>query len=138
MKEISRLSVLFGKLGKKKSSGMMKFTCGCQVISVSFPCVIITPDDARIITEGSDERRRFTDALFCQMDPLYLQHLIEYNRLLQQRNQLLRSLAERISTDRSLLDVYDAQLLRPGTYIFVKRQHFFHEILPVHQQSIVI
>ena len=95
-----------------------------------FPCVIITPDDARIITEGSDERRRFIDALLCQMDALYLQHLIEYNRLLQQRNQLLRSLAESISTDRSLLDVYDAQLQRPGTYIFVKRQHFFHEILP--------
>jgi DNA replication and repair protein RecF len=95
-----------------------------------FPCVIITPDDARIITEGSDERRRYTDALLCQMDAMYLQHLIEYNRLLQQRNQLLRTLAERISTDRSLLDVYDAQLLRPGTYIFVKRQHFFNEILP--------
>ena len=95
-----------------------------------FPCVIITPDDARIITEGSDERRRYTDALLCQMDPLYLQHLIEYNRLLQQRNQLLRSLAERISTERSLLDVYDAQLQRPGTYIFVKRQLFFQEILP--------
>ncbi len=95
-----------------------------------FPCVIVTPDDARIITEGSDERRRYTDALLCQMDTQYLQQLIEYNRLLQQRNQLLRTLAERISTDRSLLDVYDAQLLRPGTYIFVKRQHFFQEILP--------
>jgi len=95
-----------------------------------FPCVIITPDDARIITEGSDERRRYTDALLCQMDALYLQHLIEYNRLLQQRNQLLRSMAENISTDRSLLEVYDAQLLRPGTYIFVKRQHFFRDILP--------
>ncbi len=94
------------------------------------PCVIITPDDARIITEGSDERRRYTDALLCQIDPLYLQNLIEYNRLLQQRNQLLRSLAERISTERSLLDVYDAQLQRPGTYIFVKRQLFFQEILP--------
>ena len=95
-----------------------------------FPCVIITPDDARIITEGSDERRRYTDALLCHMDALYLQHLIEYNRLLQQRNQLLRSMAENISTDRSLLEVYDAQLLRPGTYIFVKRQHFFRDILP--------
>jgi DNA replication and repair protein RecF len=95
-----------------------------------FPCVIITPDDARIITEGSDERRRYTDALLCQIDNQYLQNLIEYNRLLQQRNQLLRSLAERISSERSLLDVYDAQLLRPGTYIFVRRQHFFREILP--------
>ena len=109
---------------------MMKFISDLSGHIGKFPCVIITPDDARIITEGSDERRRYTDALLCQIDPLYLQHLIEYNRLLQQRNQLLRSLAERISTERSLLDVYDAQLQRPGTYIFVKRQHFFREILP--------
>ena len=95
-----------------------------------FPCVIIAPDDARIITEGSDERRRYTDALLCQMDTQYLQHLIEYNRLLQQRNHMLRSLADRTISDRSLLDIYDAQLLRPGTYIFVKRQHFFQDILP--------
>ena len=96
-----------------------------------FPCVIVAPDDARLITEGSDERRRYMDALLCQIDPLYLQHLIEYNRLLQQRNQLLRSLAESRSSERSLLEVYDAQLLRPGTFIFVRRQHFFQEILPL-------
>ena len=95
-----------------------------------FPSVIITPDDARIITEGSDERRRYTDALLCQLDPQYLQYLIEYNRLLQQRNNLLRALADRITKDKILLDVYDAQLLVPGTYIFVKRQEFFRELLP--------
>ena len=37
-------------------------------------CVIVAPDDARLITEGSDERRRYMDALLCQIDPLYLQH----------------------------------------------------------------
>ncbi len=95
-----------------------------------FPCVIITPDDARIITEGSEERRRYTDALLCQLDTHYLQQLIEYNRLLQQRNGLLRALADRSSTDKNLLDVYDAQLLRSGTYIFVKRQDFFRDLLP--------
>ncbi len=95
-----------------------------------FPSVIVTPDDARIVTEGSDERRRYTDALLCQLDTQYLQHLIEYNRLLQQRNNLLRALADRVTTDKILLDVYDAQMLVPGTYIFVKRQEFFREILP--------
>jgi DNA replication and repair protein RecF len=95
-----------------------------------FPSVIITPDDARIVTEGSDERRRYADALLCQLDSQYLQHLIEYNRLLQQRNNLLRALADRVTNDKILLDVYDAQLLVPGTYIFVKRQEFFREMLP--------
>ena len=95
-----------------------------------FPCVIITPDDARIITEGSDERRRYTDALLCQIDPQYLQHLIEYNRLLQQRNNCSGHWLNGSTTDKILLDVYDAQLLVPGTYIFVKRQDFFREILP--------
>jgi DNA replication and repair protein RecF len=95
-----------------------------------FPSVIITPDDARIITEGSDERRRYTDALLCQLDVQYLQHLIEYNRLIQQRNNLLRALSDRVTKDKILLDVYDAQLLVPGTYIFVKRQEFFRELLP--------
>jgi DNA replication and repair protein RecF len=98
-----------------------------------FPAVIIAPDDARIITEGSDERRRFTDALLCQLDSRYLQHLIEYNRLLQQRNNLLRALADGVTTDKILLDVYDAQLLVPGTYIFVRRQEFFRELLPAVQ-----
>jgi DNA replication and repair protein RecF len=96
-----------------------------------FPCVIITPDDARIITEGSEERRRYTDALLCQLDLQYLQQLIEYNRLLQQRNSLLRALADKTTSDKSLLDIYDAQLLRSGTYIFVRRKQFFEEILPL-------
>ena len=95
-----------------------------------FPAVIITPDDTRIITEGSEERRRYTDALLCQVDAQYLQHLIEYNRILQQRNQLLKALAEGATSDKVLLDVYDAQLMRTGTYIFVKRQEFFLNLLP--------
>jgi len=95
-----------------------------------FPSVIITPDDARIVTEGSDERRRYADALLCQLDSQYLQNLIEYNRLLQQRNNLLRALADRVTNDKVLLDVYDAQLLVPGTYIFVKRKDFLREMLP--------
>src|SRR5580704_5995122 len=50
------------------------------------PCVIIAPDDVQIITGGSEERRRFLDALLSQLDPEYLQNLIEYNKVLQQRN----------------------------------------------------
>lgn len=96
-----------------------------------FPCVIITPDDSQIITEGSEERRRFIDALLSQIDAAYLQNLIEYNKILQQRNSFLKSIGERKTVEKSLLDVYDEQLIRPGNYIFEKRRDFLDEVLPL-------
>lgn len=89
-----------------------------------FPCVFIAPDDVKIITEGSEERRRFIDAILSQLDPEYLQRLINYNKLLQQRNSYLKSMAETQNRDLSLLDVYDSQLAADGKYIFEKRIEF--------------
>jgi DNA replication and repair protein RecF len=96
-----------------------------------FPCVIIAPDDIQIITGGSEERRRFLDALLSQLDPAYLLHLIEYNKVLQQRNSFLKSLTERQLTDKHLLEVYDAQLIRPGSWLFARRRDFLQELLPL-------
>jgi DNA replication and repair protein RecF len=98
------------------------------------PCVIIAPDDVQIITGGSEERRRFLDALLSQLDPVYLQSLIEYNRVLQQRNSYLKSLTDNRIQDKSLLEVYDAQLIRPGTYVFEKRNNFLQDLLPLVEQ----
>ncbi|MEO8584159.1 MAG: DNA replication and repair protein RecF [Flavitalea sp.] len=92
-----------------------------------FPCVIIAPDDIRIIAEGSEERRRYIDALISQLDAEYLQRLINYNKILQQRNSCLKSMADDRIRDSSLLDVYDQQLLQDGEYIFTKRQSFLKE-----------
>jgi len=99
-----------------------------------FPAVIIAPDDVQIITGGSEERRRFLDALLSQLDAGYLQHLIGYNKVLQQRNSFLKSLTDKRIQDRSLLDVYDEQLIRPGVYIFEKRVSFLRTFLPLVQQ----
>jgi DNA replication and repair protein RecF len=96
-----------------------------------FPCVIIAPDDIQIITGGSEERRRFLDALLSQLDPVYLQNLIDYNKILQQRNSFLKSLTERNLSEKSLLEVYDAQLIRPGTWLFNRRHSFLQEFLPL-------
>ena len=96
-----------------------------------FPCVIIAPDDIQIVTGGSEERRRFLDALLSQLDAAYLQDLIEYNRVLQQRNGFLKSLSERRLNDKGLLDVYDEQLSVRGTRLFERRQGFLREILPL-------
>jgi DNA replication and repair protein RecF len=95
-----------------------------------YPCVIITPDDVQIITEGSEGRRRFIDALLCQLDPKYLQSLMEYNKVLQQRNSLLKAFAERRQHDHSLLDVYDEQLVKTGEYVFEHRKIFLENVLP--------
>jgi DNA replication and repair protein RecF len=95
------------------------------------PCVIIAPDDVQIITGGSEERRRFLDALLSQLDPVYLQSLIEYNKVLQQRNGYLKSLTNNRIQDNSLLDVYDAQLINPGNYVFSRRKDFLQDLLPL-------
>ncbi|MBL7745503.1 MAG: DNA replication/repair protein RecF [Chitinophagaceae bacterium] len=95
-----------------------------------YPCVIIAPDDAILITGGSEERRKFIDGLLSQVDGSYLQHLIVYAKVLQQRNSLLKSFAETDKKDLSLLDVLDEQLLKPGEYIFNKRREFFVSFLP--------
>ena len=55
------------------------------------PSVMIAPDDVSIINEGSEGRRKYIDTLICQVDPIYLQQLILYNKLLQQRNSLLKN-----------------------------------------------
>lgn len=98
------------------------------------PCVIIAPDDTQIITDGSEERRRFLDALLSQLDAVYLQHLIDYNRVLQQRNGFLKSLAEKRGPDTSLLEVYDEQLARYGSYVYEKRKQFLREFIPLVQK----
>ena len=95
-----------------------------------YPCVIIAPDDIQIITDGSEERRRFLDALLSQIDKNYLQHLINYNKILLQRNSLLKSFYETGNKDLSLLDVLDEQLVKPGNYIFEKRKQFLISFLP--------
>ena len=99
-----------------------------------YPCVIIAPDDIQIITGGSEERRRFIDTLLSQIDAHYLQQLIAYNKILQQRNSLLRSFAETGNKDLSLLNVLDEQLLKPGEQIFEKRKEFLVSFLPLAKQ----
>jgi DNA replication and repair protein RecF len=99
-----------------------------------YPCVIIAPDDIQIITGGSEERRRFIDALLSQLDEEYLQQLITYNKVLLQRNSLLKGFAETRNKDLSLLSVLDDQLCYPGEKIFGKRKEFLVAFLPLVKQ----
>ena len=99
-----------------------------------FPCVIIAPDDVELITGGSEDRRRFIDTIICQMDAIYLQQLIVYTKVLQQRNSLLKKFAEQGKVDWTLLEVLDEQMILPGNYIYQKRKIFTLELFPLVQQ----
>lgn len=89
-----------------------------------FPCVFIAPDDINLIMEGSETRRKFLDAMMSQTNAAYMQHLILYNRYLQQRNSLLKQWAEGGVKDFSLLAVYNKQLHEIGTRVFEEREHY--------------
>jgi DNA replication and repair protein RecF len=99
-----------------------------------YPCVIIAPDDVQLIIGASEERRKFTDTLLSQLDPEYLQSLINYTRILQQRNSFLRSFNDGFGRDLSVMDVLDEQLSKEGQQIFEKRRNFLLRFLPVVKQ----
>ncbi len=99
-----------------------------------FPAVMIAPDDISLITDGSEERRRFMDTVLSQMDANYLQQLVIYNKVLLQRNSLLKNFAEQGKTDWQLLEVLDEQLIAPGNFIFAKRKAFTQALIPQVQE----
>jgi DNA replication and repair protein RecF len=98
-----------------------------------FPAVMIAPDDVELITGASEERRRYMDTVLSQVDAGYLQQLILYNKVLQQRNSLLKRFAEQGKTDWPLLEVIDEQLVQPGKYIHAKRRSFTEQLIPLVQ-----
>jgi DNA replication and repair protein RecF len=96
-----------------------------------YPCVVIAPDDVQLIIGGSEERRKFVDTLLSQLDAQYLQSLINYTKILQQRNSFLKNYNEGFgSRDLSVLDVLDEQLITEGNGIAKKRKEFLLHFLP--------
>jgi DNA replication and repair protein RecF len=98
------------------------------------PAVMIAPDDVILITGGSEARRKMMDTLLCQLDANYLQQLMIYNRVLLQRNSLLKQFAEKGKSDNALLQVLDEQMLAPGKIVFETRNAFMQEFIPLVQQ----
>lgn len=111
----------------KKSSELYGFL---HVISFS-------PEDLSIIKDGPAERRRMVDMELCQLDKIYLHELTKYNKILEQRNNLLKQ----IGFDSRLadtLEVWDEQLVEYGTKIIEARKDFvkrLNELVgPVHER----
>lgn len=87
------------------------------------PVVFFSPEDLGIIKNGPSERRRFLDMEMSQLDRTYLAYLSDYNRLLTERNNLLKQISL-FPQLRDTLDGWDEQLIRTGSYIINKREAF--------------
>lgn len=96
-----------------------------------FPLVMVSPYDISIIIEGSEERRKFIDNVISQTDNHYLDELITYNKVLINRNALLKRIADTGSYDPELLAVLDEQLMASGNKIFEKRKAFMESFTSV-------
>jgi len=95
------------------------------------PVVLVSPEDISLIQEGSELRRKFMDTIIAQLDSVYLDKLISYNRVLSQRNALLKRFAESRSFDQDAIDVWDEQLVEMGTVIHEKREAFLEAFIPI-------
>jgi DNA replication and repair protein RecF len=98
-----------------------------------YPVVMVSPADSALITEGSEERRKYMNAVISQYNRTYLEETIQYNRILAQRNKFLKELGGRPgATD--LLEVYNEQLAPLGNSIHRARIDFVNELTVVFQK----
>lgn len=89
--------------------------------------VMFLPQDVQLITGPPNGRRRYLDIALCQIDPIYCHTLSHYNKVLEQRNALLRQIAEG-STNRDVLPIFTEKLVKLGSQVFARRAAFLAEI----------
>lgn len=92
--------------------------------------VFFSPEDLNIIKNGPSERRRFIDLELCQLDKMYVHDLINYNKVLNQRNKLLKDIAfsNHQSDLLNTLEMWDTQLAKYGARIIHRRTTFMDEL----------
>jgi len=91
------------------------------------PLVMISPYDRDLISESGETRRRFVDRIISQADSNYLSSLIAYQKVLAQRNRLLKYFAANHQFDSNTLEIYNEQLHQYGTVIYNKRRNFIED-----------
>jgi DNA replication and repair protein RecF len=91
--------------------------------------VIFRPEDVDLVSGSPGQRRRYLDIALCQIEPAYCRALSHYQKVLAQRNALLRNLAEqRAANVREQLRYWDEKLVESGGYVVARRQWFINEL----------
>ena len=91
------------------------------------PVVLVSPADVSMVSESGEERRRFVNSVLSQMDREYMSAMQQYNRLLLQRNTMLKE----PDLDRSLLEVIDMRMSMLAEPIYQARKRFVEQLKPV-------
>ncbi len=125
-KEMHRIDIHYTKEGRKGIAidglPLKKATEMFGYLNV----VMFAPEDLMVVKEGPSERRRFLDREICQTDPVYMEDLSGYNRVLMQRNKLLKTLPDNMGLIETL-DIWDEQLVRYGKRIIKRRREYLRE-----------
>lgn len=89
--------------------------------------IFFSPEDLNIIKSGPSSRRKFMDMELCQLDKIYVSNLMNYNKIIEQRNRLLKDICFNPEL-KDTLDVWDSQLVKYGTEIIKKRSDFVRNL----------
>lgn len=117
LKKNSPKGIAINRLPIKKASELF------GIINIVF----FSPEDLNIIKNGPSERRRFMDLELAQLDKIYLSHLSDYNRSVNQRNHLLKEI-QNDKKQLDMLDIWDMQLVEYGSKVIQRRQQFIEQL----------
>lgn len=123
----TRVSLAADEKGEKKLRRDDKALAKMSSHIGQFPIVVVSPSDTTLVSESGEERRKFVNAVLSQTDPMYLAAVQQYNRLLVQRNKLLKD----GMFDASLLEAYDVRMAPLAEQIVGQRRRFVSELAPV-------
>lgn len=124
---LTRFSVQVDSKGEKKVRRDDKVYSRVSEHIGVLPIVMVSPSDTSLVSESGDDRRRFVNSVLSQMDREYLSTIQQYNRLLSQRNRMLKD----GGIDDGLLSVFDERMEGYAQTVFGLREKFIKELLPI-------
>lgn len=100
--------------------------------------VLFLPEDIKLVDGSPGERRRYMDIALCQIDPVYTRTLSAYQKVLAQRNSLLKNLREQGARSGNgavdaQLSFWDEQLIETGSWVVARRHNFVAQLQPIAQ-----
>jgi len=87
--------------------------------------VMFSPEDLKIVKESPSFRRRFLDIELCKLNKKYYYNLVQYNKVLDERNTVLKKWKE---INNEIMDVYDEQISNYGSYILIERYNYIQKL----------
>ncbi len=126
-----QISLIIRETGKKELVVDGLLQKGISNFIGKHPCVFIGPDDIELITEGGELRRKFMDGILSQTKEGYLDNLLRYGKVMQQRNALFKNCDALSSVPMEVLNYYNQELGNYGHLIYEARKQLCFELLPL-------